>query len=136
MHATLLKDDCDWITLQANVPHASHMGGMWERMIRSVRGVLASILLQHGGQLDDDLFQTFMIEAEAEAVAVVNCRSIVKKKVDLLNLLEDTHADVIVDTESWLMDAISDSEVCPIFHHVQEGSEDWNGGWCIHTDIK
>ena len=70
VHSTLLKDDCDWITFQANVPHASHMGGVWERMIRSVRGVLAGILLQHGDQLDDDLLQIFMIEAEA----VVNSR--------------------------------------------------------------
>ena len=70
IHATLLKDDCDWIIFQANVPHASHMGGVWERMIRSIRGVLAGILLQHGDQLDDDLLQTFMIEAEA----VVNSR--------------------------------------------------------------
>ena len=70
IHATLLKDDCDWIIFQANVPHASHMGGVWERMIRSIRGVLAGILLQHGDQLDDDLLQTFMIKAEA----VVNSR--------------------------------------------------------------
>ena len=41
------------------------MGGVWERMIRSVRGVLAGILLQHGDQLDDDLLQIFMIEVEA-----------------------------------------------------------------------
>ena len=70
IHATLLKDDCDWIIFQANVPHASHMGGVWERMIRSIRGVLAGILLQHGDQLDDDLLQTFMIQEEA----VVNSR--------------------------------------------------------------
>ena len=36
----LLKDGCDWITFRMNVPSASHMGGVWERQIRSVRGVL------------------------------------------------------------------------------------------------
>jgi hypothetical protein len=66
----LLQDGCDWISFKMNVPHASHMGGVWERMIRSVRNVLSGILLQHGEQLDDDLLHTFMIEAEA----VVNSR--------------------------------------------------------------
>jgi hypothetical protein len=70
IHQTLLKDGCDWISFKMNVPHASHMGGVWERMIRSVRNVLSGILLQHGDQLDDDLLHTFMIEAEA----VVNSR--------------------------------------------------------------
>ena len=46
-------------------------------------------------------------------VAVVNCRSIAKKKPELLNLLEATQADVIIGTESWLTDSISDSEICP-----------------------
>ena len=32
----LLKDSCDWIIFKMNPPHASHMGGVWERMIRSV----------------------------------------------------------------------------------------------------
>ena len=64
IHATLLKDDCDWIAFQANVLHASHMGGVWD-WIRSVRGVMVGSLLQHGDQLDDDLLQTFMIQVEA-----------------------------------------------------------------------
>ena len=46
-------------------------------------------------------------------VAVVNCRSIAKKKPELLNLLQATQADVIIGTESWLTDSISDSEICP-----------------------
>ena len=32
----LLKDNCDWFTWKMNVPHASHMGGVWERQIRTV----------------------------------------------------------------------------------------------------
>ena len=46
------------------------MGGVWERQIRSVRNVLASLLESHGTQLDDESLRTFMIEAEA----IVNCR--------------------------------------------------------------
>ena len=29
----LLKDNSDWFTWKMNVPHASHMGGVWERQI-------------------------------------------------------------------------------------------------------
>ena len=66
----LLKDGCDWIVFDMNTPHASHMGGAWERMIRSVRNVLVGILAQHSTQLDDELLRTFMVEAEA----IVNSR--------------------------------------------------------------
>ncbi len=62
----LLKDSCDWIpAFKMNVPHASHMGGSWERMIRSVRNVLNSLLQEHGHQLSDELLHTFLVEAEA-----------------------------------------------------------------------
>ena len=50
----LLKDNCDWINFRMNPPYASHMGGVWERQIRTVRGVLSGILDQHGSQLDDE----------------------------------------------------------------------------------
>ena len=55
-----------------NVPHASHMGGVWERQIYipMVQSVPASLLERHGGQLDDESLKTFMVEAEA----IVNCR--------------------------------------------------------------
>lgn len=61
-----------------NVPHASYMGGVWERQIRSVRNVLASILERHGTQLDDESLRTFMVEAEA----IVNCRPLT---IDTIN---------------------------------------------------
>lgn len=66
----LAKDACDFVEYRFNVPHASHMGGTWERMIRSVRAALAAILLQNGGILDDESLHTFMVEAEM----VVNSR--------------------------------------------------------------
>ena len=53
-----------------NFPHSSHMGGAWERQIRTVRNVLASLLSHHGTQLDGETLRTFMVEAEA----IVNCR--------------------------------------------------------------
>lgn len=46
-------------------PHASHMGGVWERMIRSARTALTSLLDQHAGSLNDELLHTLMVKAEA-----------------------------------------------------------------------
>ena len=66
----LARNACDWIESKMNVPAASHMGGSWERQIRTVRSVLSSLLYSHGGQLDDESLRTFMVEAEA----VVNSR--------------------------------------------------------------
>ena len=66
----LLKTNCDWVDFRMNFPHSSHMGGAWERQIRTVRNVLASLLSHHGTQLDGETLRTFMAEAEA----IVNCR--------------------------------------------------------------
>ena len=66
----LPKDNCDWCAWKMNVPHASHMGGVWERQIKTVRSVLTGLLENHGNQLDDESLRTLMIEAEA----IVNSR--------------------------------------------------------------
>ena len=61
----LLKNECEFVEFKFNVPYASHMGGVWERMIRSVRSVLTSLLNHLGCQLDDESFRTLMTEAES-----------------------------------------------------------------------
>ncbi|XP_053395546.1 uncharacterized protein LOC128555836 [Mercenaria mercenaria] len=66
----LLSEGCDYIEFKMNVPHASHMGGVWERQIRSVRNVLAFLLYQHGQQLDDESLRTFMCEVSS----IINSR--------------------------------------------------------------
>ena len=73
----LLKLDCDWIDMKFNVPTASHMGGVWERQIRTVRNVLSALLDRNGTQLNDEALQTFMCEAEA----VVNSRPLTSNNV-------------------------------------------------------
>ncbi len=66
----LTAQDCDWIEFNFNVPHASHMGGVWERQIQTTRSVLSSLLLDHGTHLDDEALRTLMTEAES----IGNCR--------------------------------------------------------------
>ena len=53
------------IERQFNPPYASHMGGrpIWERLIRSIRKILRSLLTHQ--TVSYDVFQTLMIEVEA-----------------------------------------------------------------------
>ena len=68
----LLQHSCDFVTFKMNPPHSSHMVGVWERMIRSVRRVLCSMLINHANRLDDEQLQTFPVEAES----IINSRPI------------------------------------------------------------
>ena len=56
--------ECDWIEFCMNVPCASHIGGVWERLIRTVRTVITGLLHDHGTQLDYEGLRTLMTEAE------------------------------------------------------------------------
>ena len=40
----LTEQGCDYITWKRNTPYASHMGGVWERQIRTVKSVITSLL--------------------------------------------------------------------------------------------
>ena len=51
------------VRFEFNPPHASHFGGVCERMIRSARNILNVLLDQHGLQLSDEAQLTFMYEA-------------------------------------------------------------------------
>ena len=72
IHNFLLDRGCYWFKFKMNPPSASHMGGVWERQIRSVRAILCALLQSSGQQLDDELLRTFMCEAEA----IVNSREL------------------------------------------------------------
>lgn len=61
----LLKENCDWFTFVMNAPASSHMGGVWERQIRSVQSILSSLLEDNSLQLDDESLRTLMCEVEA-----------------------------------------------------------------------
>ena len=76
----LLKRNCDYMCFdfKMNVPYASHMGGVWERQIRTVRSILLSLMDQHGTQLNDESLRTLMYEA----AAIVNCRPLTVDNVN------------------------------------------------------
>ena len=43
----------DWITWIRNPPTESHIGVVWERQIRTVRGILNTLIKTHGKNLDN-----------------------------------------------------------------------------------
>jgi len=78
INAFLLGTSCDIVLWKKNPPSASHMGGVWERQIRSVRNVLTATLREHPTSLNDESFRTLLSEAEC----IVNSRPLT---VDNLN---------------------------------------------------
>ena len=46
----LVEKQCDFII---NIPEASHMGGVWERQIRTVRSVMSTVLASVAERVDD-----------------------------------------------------------------------------------
>ena len=68
----LLRNNVDWMGWSFNTPTASHMGGVWERQIRSCRSILSSLLRNHGLSLNDESFRTVLTEAET----IVNSRTL------------------------------------------------------------
>ena len=70
------KDSCDWIEFKFNTPHASHMGGVWERIIRSVRTVLSS----NTGDIEEALSPTQLLTLKSK-VMLPPPRNVMKKDV-------------------------------------------------------
>ena len=58
----LRQQNIDW---KFNSPAASHMGGVWERQIRTARRILDTLLREHRSRLDDESLQTLMCEVES-----------------------------------------------------------------------
>ena len=69
----LNEKDIDW---EFNPPTASHFGGAWERMIRSIRKILKGLL---GEQVvTDEVLLTFLAEVEA----ILNARPLTRLSLD------------------------------------------------------
>ena len=75
----LVENGTDWIPFKMNPPHASHMGGVWERQIQTVRRALEPLMMSSGKQLDDEAFRTFLSEAES----IVNSRPLTTQNLSL-----------------------------------------------------
>ena len=67
------KYDIEW---HFNPPSASHMGGVWERLIRTVRRVMSSILVN--ARLTDEILSTLFCEVEN----IINSRPLTKVSDD------------------------------------------------------
>ena len=65
----LEENSGDWMVWKRNPPHASNMGGVWERQI-SACSILNSLLKTHGSNLTEQSLQTLVVEVEA----IVNSR--------------------------------------------------------------
>lgn len=79
----LNNHSCDFIDFKFNFPASSHMGGVWERQIMTVRSVLSNMLPKTSRQLNDDGLKTFMSEAEA----IVNGRPLTVENLNSSDLL-------------------------------------------------
>ncbi|XP_049318702.1 uncharacterized protein LOC125780534 [Astyanax mexicanus] len=71
----LAEKQCDFIM---NVPDASHMGGVWERQIRTIRSVLNCVLSQSTGRIDDASLRTFFYEA----MSIINSRPLATNNIN------------------------------------------------------
>ena len=91
----LLIENCDYIEHRFNVPHASHMGGVWERQIRSVRSILSSLMHNAGQQLDDESLRTLMYET----MAIVNSRPL-----SVVNMSDSTSPEPLTPNHLLYMD--------------------------------
>ena len=87
------------IEWQFNPPAASHMGGVWERQIRTVRKALKAILREQ--VLDDERLDTVFCEAER----IVNGRP--------LTMVSDNHGDPESLTPNHLLLLRSSEDIVP-----------------------
>ena len=60
----LQGNGADWILCHNNPPGTSHMGGVWERQIRSARTILKGLLKTRSHSLNDEKLRTLMAEVE------------------------------------------------------------------------
>lgn len=89
LRSKLLRHGIEWVY---NPPHASHMGGVWERLIRSVRNVLSNLMQEHRSHaLDDEALHTLMCEVES----IINSRPLTTPSNDPNDLNPLTPNDIL-----------------------------------------
>ena len=80
----LADKGADYFEFRMNVPKSSHMGGAWERQIRTVRSVLSGLLDQSDGQLNDQALRTLFYEV----MSIVNSRPLAVETLSDPTILE------------------------------------------------
>ena len=83
----MLAHSIDW---KFNTPGASHHGGAWERMIRTVRRILDTMLQEKS--MKNETLQTFLCETEA----IVNSRPLVPPSSDPLDVPPLSPKDILL----------------------------------------
>ena len=68
----------DWIIWINNLLMASHMGGAWERQIKTVRGILNALFKTYGKILYNESTHTLLVEVEA----IVNSRPMTTETIN------------------------------------------------------
>ena len=94
IHVCLLQQEVNW---HFNPPLASHWGGAWERLIRTIRRVMAMVLREQ--ILDDEGLQTLMCEIES----IINGRPLTRVSDDPrdANALTPNHLLMLKSNESY-----------------------------------
>ena len=89
------RKDIDW---RFNPPRASHFGGAWERMIRTVRRVFMAVLNPHC-TMTDEVLSTALCEVEG----IVNGRPLTKlsQDVDDSSPLTPNHILMLCGNSAW-----------------------------------
>lgn len=107
---TARRLDIEWVF---NVPLASHHGGVWERLIRTVRRVLAAII-HPDSRLTDDTLRTFMCEVEN----VINGRPITKSS-------DDVNDEAALTPNHFLLLRDDSCLPCGVFHDSDKYRRRW-----------
>ena len=72
-----------------------------------------------------------LLQTHKLTVFVTNCRSLVNKKAEIINLVDSTKADIAICTETWLNSTISDSEICPENYSLFRNDRTDRHGWGV-----
>ena len=88
----LQENGADWILWYNNPPGASHMGGVWERLIRSARIILEGLLKTHSHSLNDESLRTLMAEVEL----IINSRPLT------VETISDSKSEIPLSTSNLL----------------------------------
>jgi hypothetical protein len=108
------------IQWEINPPSASHFGGVWERLIRSVRKVLYSVMHEQNIHLSDEGLVTLFCEVES----ILNGRPITEMSNDISDLNVLTPNSTISPTFMFLFCFVHFCRACRIgkysFRHLDQ----------------